>query len=63
MQNCSQECLKRLTEEVCDQSLELWKQSPNNAEVQIDAELLRMKAKETNAPGPSNSVPEDAELV
>ena len=41
-----------------------WKKSPNtNAEVQIDAEVLRMKAEEKKALGSSNSTSGDAELV
>ena len=42
--------------------MELCKESPNNAEVQINAEVLRMKAKEPKASRSSNSALEDAEL-
>ena len=50
--------------EVWSQSLELWKESPHSdAEVQIHAEVLRMRAEETKALGSSNSASGDAELV
>ena len=50
--------------EVWSQRLELWKESPNtDAEVQIHAEVLRMRAEETKALGSSNSALGDAGLV
>ena len=50
--------------EVWSQRLEHWKESPHSdAEVQIHAEVLRMKAEEKKPLGSSNSASGDAELV